>query len=224
MKPLSVCCGIALAVSLMACDYNSRLAHKVDDLQRRIDSLTLELSRIDSLKLAPSFASDSWEYSFLSGQISGLQTQISQLQTDLWRVQYVQDSYKTAVFDATAPKGYQVLQTSAGQFLVALDEATPYLDGYRLRFEFGNPYSATFKGLEVTVKWGKSFDRFSKSASLNLYSKWQKSLRKKEASLTQDLEPATWNVVNITVSPAEPDQLSYIELAMTTKTVSLYKK
>jgi hypothetical protein len=208
----------------LACDYNSNTTRKVGDLERRLDSLTVELARPDSLRLSSSFVSDSWEYSFLNAQISALQTQVSQLQSDLWQVQYVQNTYKTAVFDATEPKGFQVLQTSAGQFLVALDEAIPYLDGYRLRFEFGNPYTATFSGLEVTVKWGKSFDRFSKSGSLALYSKWQKSLRQKQATLSQDLEPATWNVVNIVVSPAHSDELSYIELSMNTKTVSLSKK
>ena len=206
MKLTSVLLAATISCCLLACDSgDSRLTRKISDIEQKFDSLTFQLSLSDEL-------------------ISALQTQITELQSDMLTVQNVQNRYKTVVFDATESRDYQVLQTTSGQFLVALEEANPYLDGYRLKFTFGNPYSATFKGLEVSVTWGKSFDKFSESQSLTEYPKWQQSLRSKQVTLTQDLEPATWNIVNIVVSPAKSDQLSYVEVSMTTKSVSLRTK
>jgi len=225
MKLTSALLATAISCCLLACNYDdSQVTRKISNLEQKIDSLTLQLSVSDSFTSDPPSFSDSWEYEFLNQQISGLQTEVSQLQTNVWTLQNTLNGYKTAVFDATAPKGYQPLQSNTGQFLVVLDGTDPYLDGYRLKFEIGNPYSASFRGLEITLKWGMSFNRFSESKSPTQYSKWQRSLRSKQVTLTQDLEPATWNNVNIVVSPAKPDQLSYIEISMVTKSVSLNKK
>ena len=53
------------------------------------------------------------------------------------------------------------------------------------------------------------------------FSKWQAGLQEKEISLTDSLRPGAWNPVTFVLTPAKSDQFGYLELSMTTDTVSL---
>lgn len=204
--------AICLIFSLTGCTSGQDVERRLQSLQRKVDSLETQLW------------SEEANSSFVPDILANVNGRITDLESRIWSVEYEQNSDKSAFFNATDPKGYQVLQTATGQFLVSLDEAIPYLDGYRLRFEIGNPYSATFHGMVLKVKWGKNFRAFSKTKTINWYDKWKQSLREKESTILQDLQSGTWNIVSVVVSPAAPDELSHIELSMTTQSVSMIKK
>ena len=46
-------------------------------------------------------------------------------------------------------RSYQRLDTDTGFFLVSVEEALPYLNGYKIRLSVGNPSNATYKRLQT---------------------------------------------------------------------------
>ena len=80
-----------------------------------------------------------------------------------------------------AERSYQRLDTDNGLFLISVQEATPYLNGYKVRLHIGNPSYATYSGFTAKAKWGKICGAATYSeASFN---EWQKSLQERELRL-----------------------------------------
>ena len=87
----------------------------------------------------------------------------------------------------------------------------------------GNPYSAIFSGIKTNVKWGLAFDNKEAEKNANYYETWEKALKEKEENLTNELSPATWNIITLILTPAKPDDLGYIEFSMTVDQVKLIR-
>jgi hypothetical protein len=117
-------------------------------------------------------------------------------------------------------RSYQRLDTDTGFFLVSVEEALPYLNGYRIRLSVGNPSYATYKDYKLTVKWNKAYD-WAKYTQAS-YDEWNKAIQEKEISFPDSLKPGAWNSVDLILAPVSPDQLGYLMLSMTTSTVSLH--
>jgi hypothetical protein len=66
------------------------------------------------------------------------------------------------------------------------------------------------------VKWGKEWE-----PSKNNLDEWEKCLQEKEFSFPDILNPASWNDVELIISPASPEQLGYFKLSMDTDNISL---
>ncbi|MHA1685591.1 MAG: DUF3251 domain-containing protein [Candidatus Heimdallarchaeaceae archaeon] len=158
----------------------------------------------------------------LEQEVSQLQRQIQELQFKVLSVEYSQDRYNTVVLDPSSPKGYQRINTSSGFFLISLMSMESYLDGYKLILHIGNPSTATYKGFNLKVKWGKRFEYKEFLSDFSAYNKWKETLQEKKVEYTDDLNPASWNKIEFIISPAKPEQLGYIELSMETNIVSLY--
>ena len=86
------------------------------------------------------------EIATLQIQAKSLEEQIGSLQGDVSTLQLQAEPYKTAVFDPGSPASYQRIDTDGGTFLVSILNVTPYVDGFRVTCNFGNPSSATFSG------------------------------------------------------------------------------
>jgi hypothetical protein len=103
-------------------------------------------------------------------------------------------------------------------FLVTVKNVAPYVDGFRITCNFGNPSSATFAGFKLTAKWGPRQDVSKKDFK---FSQWRASLREKELSLTDSLLPGSWNPVTFVLAPARADEFGYLELSITTDNIRL---
>ena len=57
-----------------------------------------------------------------------------------------------AQFDPQEAAGYSRIDTNVGTVLAVLDEVQPYLDGFVLKFQIGNPMFATFSGFKGPVE------------------------------------------------------------------------
>jgi len=160
----------------------------------------------------------------LEAQIKALQSQVQSLEDDVLGLQLglqvASERYTAAIFDPSDPGGYQRIDTRGGTFLVSLQNVTPYVDGFRVTCNFGNPSSVTFNGFTLKVKWGPRFD--FKVTGMKL-AEWQASLREREVSLTSSLQGGYWNRVSFVVSPAKAEEFGYLELSMKTDSVSLRK-
>lgn len=57
-----------------------------------------------------------------------------------------------------------------------------------------------------------------------VYNKWKKSLSEKKVSFAENLKPASWNKIELIISPAKAEQIGYLELSMDTDGVILLEK
>lgn len=147
-----------------------------------------------------------------------LEKKVETLEMKILFLEMNQNNYRTVTLDPSS-KEYQRIDTTSGFFLISLKDVKPYLDGQKIILDIGNPTSATYHGFKMNVKWGRKFD-----SNKDNYDEWKKSLKEKDVSFTDELRPATWNRVELIVSPAPPEQLGYINLSMETDTISLYKR
>jgi len=164
---------------------------EIDELQKSLSSLTDRLDAVDT-------------------RLSGAE----------FRVGSLEQSYFTATFDPASAKGYSRIDTTTGTFLVSIQNVAPYVDGFKVTCNFGNPSSATYAGFKLKAKWGARFDAKAKGVT---YDQWQSTLHEKEITLMEQLRAGAWNPVSFVVSPAKADEFGYLELSMTTDHVSLTK-
>jgi len=127
------------------------------------------------------------------------------------------------VFDGADTSGFQRLTTDSGFFLIAINNVEPYLDGYKVTFSIGNPFSATYKNLKINVTWGKRLlDALAgKEKDPDAFMNWQHNLHQKELSIPDELLPASWNRVKLVLTPAKSDDLGYISLTLNAGAVIL---
>jgi hypothetical protein len=158
----------------------------------------------------------------LENEVKNLQVKLNTLESKLTFDEYLLGTKQVQHDHITlnvAERTYQRLDTDNGFFLISVREATPYLNGYKIRLHIGNPSFATYEGFTVKTKWGKVYDWATYSeASFN---EWQKSFQEKEVSFPDALDAGAWNNVEVILAPATADQFGYIELSLSTDTVKL---
>lgn len=114
------------------------------------------------------------------------------------------------------------MDTDNGFFLVSVEEAAPYLSGYKIHLTIGNPSNATYRNYKLKIKWSKQYD-WAKYTQAS-YDEWNKAIQEKEISYPESLEPGTWNGVDVILAPVTADQLGYMTLSMEASTVSLHSR
>ncbi|HEY2232799.1 MAG TPA: hypothetical protein VGK01_04920 [Candidatus Angelobacter sp.] len=165
------------------------------------------------------------ELTQLRAEISRLQERVTKLENRLTFQEYLlkgkQEKHDQIYLDLTE-HAFQRLDTDSGTVLVSFEDATPYLNGYKIHLTIGNPSSMGYAGYKLKVRWAKTYD-YNKYTEAS-YAEWDKSIQEKEISFTEKLEPGVWNPAEFILSPAAADQLGYITLTITTNTVSLHTK
>jgi hypothetical protein len=159
------------------------------------------------------------EISLLKKDVAGLKDSTSNMQFQLTRLEYAKDANKNIELDMSS-RDSQRLDTDTGSFLVSVNDASPYLDGYRVMLDIGNPSFATYRGFNLTVKWNAKYnwDKFTERS----YESWKKTTREKEISYTNSLDPGAWNAVEILLPATDSEHLSYCEISMQTHSISLH--
>jgi hypothetical protein len=154
----------------------------------------------------------------LETQINSLKTQLDDLQKSVTGLQFelntVKNRYQSVILDTSA-KEFQRLDTSYGFFLVSLKNVASYADGYKLTLDIGNPSAAQYSGFTINAKWGQAFDPAKD------YSSWEQSLHEKKFTYTDTLHPSSWNTVYLFLTPAQKEDLGYIEVSLEANVVSL---
>ncbi len=120
-------------------------------------------------------------------------------------------------------KSYQRLLTDNGDLLVMFDGMEPYLDGFRVTLQIGNPSAMDYNGFEATAVWGPPQSDFfgTNAPSADAYNKWESAQRTNTVKLTDKLLSGNWNYVRIIVAPAKPEELRNLALSIKTSQVSL---
>jgi hypothetical protein len=144
----------------------------------------------------------------LSGRLDNLEFEQTLLRSATER-------YRTVAFDP-AEKGYGRLDTVGGTFLVSVDDAKPYLDGFKLILKIGNIQSIGYRGFMVKAKWGPKWD-----ATKVEHAKWRSALKGKEFKIPDQLNPGAWNRVELALAPAKAEEIGFVEIEMTTDVVQM---
>lgn len=128
-----------------------------------------------------------------------------------------------------AEKGFAVVKANNGHFLVTCDDVAPYGDGQKVTIRIANPYNMTFNGFSIAARYGPRAPAMPSGADSETsekwsaaYDTWQKSLREKQLSLTDDLRPGRWNRVVMILAPAKADEVGFIGIKISTDRVTLY--
>lgn len=197
----STCLSLALLASLIVCGSKRPAAQTQPSreesraaLQSEIDELR---NRVDSLD-------------------EGLARQVESLsaRADLpWKIEV----------DATAAGPYQQVFTSAGWFLLSVHDARPYLNGFRVSLDIGNPSFVTYDGVKLKVSWGaKSEKDLTTFEVFERLSEGLPPIRKdKEIDLTNVLDPGKWNRVTVDLLPSTVEELKYLGISIEPNTISL---
>jgi len=117
-------------------------------------------------------------------------------------------------------KGYTPVQTTIGQLLISAKSAAPYLDGYKVDFQIGNPQSVTYNGATVTLKWGPLATAVIRTNQV-AWAAWQNAQKTKTEDLPSELLPGHWNDEEIIVTPATTEELRNLKISIETPTLTL---
>src|SRR5690349_9089632 len=111
----------------------------------------LAMASILPAQSAPATAGNQKDIELLKKQIAKLSSDVERLNKELTslrttnrflsnRVTRLESNEPSAIeIDPANSKGYSLTKGAAGPLLIALEEAVPYLDGYKIRLKVGNP-------------------------------------------------------------------------------------
>jgi hypothetical protein len=151
----------------------------------------------------------------LQNQNSQLATQVADLSqnVDTLRRAYLSNPNRFAELDVTTP-AYASVQTDVGNLLISCVKVEPYLDGYRLYLNIGNPTAATFDGGTLHFNFGqKPAGGFSGG--------WQQYLHTIDSPFAESLAAGSWTEVSATLSPASAADLDYVVASIDVDNISL---
>jgi hypothetical protein len=127
-----------------------------------------------------------------------------------------------------AGSGFSRIESNNGSFMVSCKRVEPYLDGFKLVLEIGNPYLVTYSDFNLKCRYGPREPEGQKDATAeqsNEFQKnmdeWKKSLKIKELAFTEQLLPGTWTRVEAIITPAKAEDLGYFGVQMTTNKLML---
>jgi hypothetical protein len=175
-------------------------------------------------KTPPPLQSSQTQIDQLKKQIAALQSRISDLAADneklstrVLTLEITKDPYKSVALDLTS-RAYQRIDTETAAFLISVNDASPYVDGYRVKLSIGNPYCGTYSGFKLNVSWNTAVSKIRQMG----WDKWKQNERTKEISYTETLMPGSWTSVDLLLPATTADQLGYLILTMETNTISLH--
>jgi hypothetical protein len=158
------------------------------------------------------------ESSFLLDRIAELEKENIELSGKILEVQS-EILPDTIYVNLKEKGGFEKLNTRYGSLFVSPVSATPYLDGYKIILQIGNPHFCTFCNPKFSVVWRMSYKKL-KEQGLK-FSDWDKSKKEKEFCLQSKIEAGKWNFIELILTPCSVDELGCVELKFDCNTVSL---
>jgi hypothetical protein len=186
---------------------------------------------------------------------SSSQSESNQLQELQQRVNFLElagqreFAPKWVVINPTA-KTYQKISTSVLPLLIKSQDATPYLDGYKIKIALGNPYLVKFSGFTLTARWDRQrLPNFGKPSTFSpppLSSQDETPLQTDEfggvlvstqhfdptkpdeaiksstvQQYTDELSQGSWTKIELIITPATVEDLKNLRIAIDLNVLSL---
>jgi hypothetical protein len=153
----------------------------------------------------------------LRKELHDLQKRVADLSGQLFRqsLQFETLKHESAEFDPASPNTYSRLDTEAGSILIVLGTAQPYLDGYKVELQIGNPLTLTFRGFGIAATWGPRWK------DGNDFGEWLKKNKEKSFDFTDDIQSARWNSVVLILPDTKPQDFGFLRVSIKVNTVSM---
>ena len=174
--------------------------------QKNDDPRFAELqNQITKLNTLTSNESDS--ISYIWNQHLLAQTNFDQLRLQFFQYQFANYSVPVTPQD----KGYGLLKTPFGTLLVSTESVEPYLDGYKIHLQIGNPMSAHFNGFSLICSSYQTTNTFG-------------TLQTFTNTMTDELTPGYWTPINFIIAPSDMDRVRNASVSVELNQINLLKK
>lgn len=102
--------------------------------------------------------------------------------------------------------GYGVSRTDHGDLFISLVDVKKFADGHKVTINIGNPNFAIFPDVNLKVRYNKS------DKNISNWIEWWDTVQSTEHKIKENLNPGTWNKVEIILSPSTEEQTGWIEI------------
>lgn len=192
-------CSVAIGASacepldaLVSKSVDKRMAAVQYDSQDRLGKLEIE-----NAQLKGRIASLEYSQKFIFSRLNTIDTQKASI---------------------TEGAGYGVAKTPHGSVIITASGIQPYLDGYKVTLNIGNPSMISFSGSEIEVDWGLPWDTKDKTLA-----EIEKTRRTKKFSVAKDFPAGFYTPIEVALTPAKPAEVKTIEVGIEWNRVSLRK-
>jgi len=192
---------------LVGCQKNddpriAELQHQVSNTDSRIVELQNQIIKLDTLT-----SNESDSIGYIWNQYLIACTNFNQLRSQVFLLQYANVSVPITPQD----KGYGLLKTPYGTLLVSTENVEPYLDGYKIHLQIGNPMSAHFNGFSLICS---SFQTSNYFATVQTFTN----------AVTDQLTPGYWTPVDFILAPSDMDRVRNASVSVELNQINLLKK
>lgn len=112
-------------------------------------------------------------------------------------------------------KWYGIANTKFGAFTVSVLSVVPYLDGFKVKLQFGNLTSAHFHGAKITVDWGLPlFDENGPTGNTERH-------KKKEFTVLNQFSPGSFTNTEVILTPAKPEEVKKLSVGIDLNQLSM---
>lgn len=116
-------------------------------------------------------------------------------------------------------RGLASVDTGSGVLFIARGEAVPYLNGYKVKLNVGNPWVARILGADIKVRTGTprpTVDSvgFDIQKLKRARASWESGLKETDITVTEPLEPGKWISLEVLILPASSEQLGYMDVSI----------
>lgn len=154
------------------------------------------------------------EVQVLEAAVRILSARVDDLSAKVILADAERERYQDARLTLTS-RGFSRVDTSTGFFLVSVVNAQPYVNGYKVSLNVGNPLAADYDNVTMTFKWGRKWDQKQD------YGEWEKGLKTKAERILTQLKGGTWNRVEVVLAPATTEEVAFLSLSLEAPTISL---
>ena len=189
---------------------------QADPIQEKIAALEKRVRELEKAGNGPNGSG------VTEASTAALEKRIEELESSLklanLLISQKRDRTETAQLDPSS-RDFSQIDSDSGSFLVAVEDATPYLNGYRIKLKIGNPQYADFSNVSLKARWSRSYDwkKYSESS----YDSWQKAIHEKEITLNTTVSAGAWNHVEIDLIPCNVDELGFLEVSLKSPMIRL---
>ncbi len=164
-----------------------------------------------------------------TGVRTHLLSELSKLRLEL----YAKANSSSAASLHPASKSFSLSRNTYGVFPISLENAQPYLTGFKVTFRVGNPTSAKLLDSKLSITYGPTYPNFpdeklAGEAAKKAWDEYNKAFetakaRSKEAvsDAIAEIRSGSWTDVEVILQDTPPELLGRVEVLLETKGLSL---
>lgn len=212
-RPVRISFLLLLAIALAGCDQIDQIVKPIVDrhLSKAASDLQNEIATREKLTFETRK-----EIADLREENKELRQKVASLEFS----NYLNDARLSSIDQSPATitdgDGYGIGRTPQGPVAIVMDKIQPYLDGYKVTLRVGNMAAASMNGGEFEVEWGLQYG--AKNATP---SQVHASKKTKTFSSTSQFPSGAYTLVDVTLTPATPDEVKTLNVSTKWNIISL---